>query len=134
VTVYSIKIALRGISPMIWRRLRLLGSTSIADRFTYCYNFYDHWLFGIRIEHIQLNNESTTPFYTGGQGRLVNNTPCYRSDEALALIGVLDTICNGDEATTTVGDVRELIEVYEVKRFDRSAINIFFKQTLGELA
>ena len=30
-TVYSIKIALRGISPMNWRRLRLPGSTSIAD-------------------------------------------------------------------------------------------------------
>ncbi|MFT5082722.1 MAG: hypothetical protein ACI9Y1_000752 [Lentisphaeria bacterium] len=187
-TVYSIKIALRGISPMIWRRLRLLGSTSIADlhyiiqiamgwdneclhcfhiygkdygiayeggmsfcdnphyvklddftfdiggRFTYCYNFYNHWLCDIRIEDIQLNNESTTPFYTGGQGRLVNKTPCYRGDEALALIDVLDTICNGDEATTTIGDVRELIEVYEVKRFDRSAINICFKQTLGELA
>lgn len=31
VTVYAVKIALRGISPMIWRRLRLFGSTSIAD-------------------------------------------------------------------------------------------------------
>ncbi len=30
-TVYSIKIALRGISPMIWRRLRLMASISIAD-------------------------------------------------------------------------------------------------------
>jgi len=28
---YSIKIALRGISPMIWRRLRVAGSTSLAD-------------------------------------------------------------------------------------------------------
>lgn len=28
---YSIKIALRGVSPMIWRRLRVAGSTSLAD-------------------------------------------------------------------------------------------------------
>lgn len=28
---YSIKIALRGISPMIWRRLRLSGNTSLAS-------------------------------------------------------------------------------------------------------
>jgi hypothetical protein len=31
VNTYSIKIALRGISPMIWRRLRIDGNTSIAD-------------------------------------------------------------------------------------------------------
>ena len=29
--IYSIKIALSGISPMIWRRLRIPGSTSLAD-------------------------------------------------------------------------------------------------------
>ncbi|MEQ1779168.1 MAG: plasmid pRiA4b ORF-3 family protein [Nitrosomonas sp.] len=28
---YAIKIALRGISPMIWRRLRIPGHTSLAD-------------------------------------------------------------------------------------------------------
>lgn len=28
---YSIKIALRGVSPMIWRRLRVHGNESLAD-------------------------------------------------------------------------------------------------------
>ncbi len=28
---YSVKIALRGVSPMIWRRLRIPGSTSLAE-------------------------------------------------------------------------------------------------------
>ena len=31
VHTYSIKIALRGVSPMIWRRLRVHGPTSLAD-------------------------------------------------------------------------------------------------------
>lgn len=186
-TVYAIKIALRDISPMIWRRLRVPGSTSIADlhyiiqiamgwddeylhcfhiygkdygiayedgmnfsdnphnvtldgftfdtsdRFTYCYNFYDHWLCDIRIEDIQLNTKLRVPKCTGGQGRLVNNTPCYLGDEALALIDVLDLIFNGDEATTTVGDVRERINIYESKRFNRSVINTCLKKPLGEL-
>ncbi len=28
--IYAIKIALRGVSPMVWRRLRLSGDTSLA--------------------------------------------------------------------------------------------------------
>jgi hypothetical protein len=31
VNTYSIKIALRDVSPMIWRRLRIDGNTSTAD-------------------------------------------------------------------------------------------------------
>jgi hypothetical protein len=30
VQTYSIKVALRGVSSMIWRRLRLQGNTSLA--------------------------------------------------------------------------------------------------------
>jgi hypothetical protein len=139
-TVYAVKIALRGISPIIWRQLRLLGSTSIADlhyiiqmamgwddeysncfhiygkdygiayeggmsfsanphdvklddftfnigdSFTHCYNFYDHWSCDIRIEDIQLNDDSTTPKCTGGKGRLVNNTPCLVMKHWLSLM------------------------------------------------
>ncbi|MFT5549827.1 MAG: hypothetical protein ACI9CO_001757 [Candidatus Azotimanducaceae bacterium] len=185
-TIYSIKVAMRGISPMIWRRLRLPAQTSLADlhnivqiamgwddeylhfshifgkdygityvggldfsdnphevtlgsfgfdigdRFTYTYNFFDNWLCDIRIEDVQADTGSATPFCTGGQRRWVSNTPCYRGDAALALIEVLDTIFNGDEATTTIGDVRELIDVYESIRFNRSAINSHFAQALEE--
>lgn len=185
--IYSIKVALRGISPMIWRRLRLPGHTSVAglhhiiqmamgwddehlhcfhifgkdygiaydggfsfsdnphgvtldnfsfdsgDCFTYVYNFIDYWLCDIRIEDIQVKGDSSTPFCTGGQGRWVNNKPCYRGDEALALVDVLYTIFHGDEATTTVGDVRELIGAYEATRFNRSAINSRLAQALTEV-
>lgn len=31
ISVYTIKIALRGVSPMLWRRLRLSGATSLAQ-------------------------------------------------------------------------------------------------------
>ena len=187
-TVYSIKVALRGISPMIWRRLRLSGHTSMADlhhiiqitmgwddeylhcfhifgkdygisyaggvnfsdnphkvqlasfgfdtgdRFTYTYNFFNDWLCDIRIEDIQKDQECSSPYCTRGQGRLVNNTPCYRGDEVLLLVDVLDTIFNGDEATTTVSDVREFIDIYDAKRFDRSAINCRLAQPLSEVA
>ncbi|MBD1559802.1 plasmid pRiA4b ORF-3 family protein [Vibrio sp. S9_S30] len=29
--IYSIKVALHGVSPMIWRRLRIAGNTSLAS-------------------------------------------------------------------------------------------------------
>ena len=29
--IYSVKIVLRGVSPMVWRRLQLLGDTSVAQ-------------------------------------------------------------------------------------------------------
>jgi hypothetical protein len=58
----------------------------IGDRFTYCYNFYDHWPCDIRIEDIQLNDDSTTPKCTGGKGRLVNNTPCLVMKHWLSLM------------------------------------------------
>ena len=174
---YSIKIALRGISPMIWRRFRLSENTSLADlhtiiqlamgwdddylhrfhiygkdygisyvgglsfsddphtvtledfdfdigdRFTYTYNFFDDWLCDIRIEAIHSNGKLIAPFCTGGQGRLVDNTPYYRADEQMALINTLAEIFHGDEATTTVGDIRSMIERYENIRFNRQSIN-----------
>ena len=31
IQVYSIKVAIRGISPMVWRRFQLSDKTSLAD-------------------------------------------------------------------------------------------------------
>ena len=109
--VYYIKIALRGVSPMVWRRLRVPGSTTLArlhdyiqtingwddyylhffrihgknfgthnsggfahayganyinfddlgfvagDKFTYEYNFFNHYLHDIRIERIHTSKQ-----------------------------------------------------------------------------
>ena len=105
-----------------------------GDRFTYVYNFYDHWLCDIRIETIQYYSKPRLLVCTGGQGRWVDNQAYYRCDETMALIDVLDIIVNGDDATTTVGDVRERIELYESRRFDRLAINDRLVQPLLEVA
>ena len=175
--IYSIKVALRGVSPMIFRRLRISGRTSLAElhhiiqmamdwddeylhcfhiygkdygisyegglffsddphviyledfgfdigeRFTYTYNFYDNLLCDIRIETIQSNDNPIVPFCTSGQGRLIDNKSYYRVDEQCALFDTLVEIFHGDEATTTVGDIRSLIEKYEAIRFNRPSIN-----------
>ena len=41
----------------------------------------------------------------------------------MALINTLAEIFHGDEATTTVGDIRSMIERYENIRFNRQSIN-----------
>ena len=186
--IYAIKVALRGISPMIWRRLQLSGNTSLADlhhiiqlamgwendylhsfhisgkdygiayegglsfsdnpltvilddfgfdigdRFTYTYNFYDHWLNDIRIEAIQPIDDITAfaPYCYKGQGRFIDNKPYYRTDEQYALSAILVGIFHGNEATITVGDIRLLIEKYEAIRFNRQAINTLLSQPLSD--
>ncbi|MCG9429976.1 plasmid pRiA4b ORF-3 family protein [Escherichia coli] len=120
--VYVIKIAVRGVSPMVWRRLRIAADTSLAalhfiiqiiqgwgddhlhqfhiygkdygityeggigfpdnpfqvviddfefdvgDRFTYEYNFFEHWIHDIRVEAIYENTGLKTPFCISGHG------------------------------------------------------------------
>nr|WP_223536685.1 plasmid pRiA4b ORF-3 family protein [Serratia sp. JSRIV004] len=121
--IYVIKIAVRGVSPMVWRRLRIAADTSLAalhsifqivqgwgddylhqfhiygkdygisydggigfpdnpfqtviddfsfdigDRFTYEYNFFEHWLHDVRVEAIHEDSTLKTPFCTSGHGQ-----------------------------------------------------------------
>lgn len=45
--IYTIKIALQGISPMVWRRIRVAGNTSLADL-----HYIVQTLFGWDDEHL----------------------------------------------------------------------------------
>ncbi|MDE9541289.1 plasmid pRiA4b ORF-3 family protein [Xenorhabdus bovienii] len=117
---YIVKVALRGISPMVWRRLRLSGKISLTafhyiiqiaqgwqddhlhqfhiygknygisysggigfpdnpykitfddfefdagDRFTYEYNFFEHWFHNTRIEIVLENSNLKSPFCLAG--------------------------------------------------------------------
>lgn len=81
----------------------------------------------IRIESILRsdNSKATVPYCVGGQGRW-NNQAYYKADEFFALCDVLEKIVHSDD-TTTVGDIRRLIEDYEAIRFDRQSVNKFLR-------
>lgn len=171
--IYTLKVALRGVSPMVWRRLRLHKDTSLAslhcilqlcfgwdddhlhqfhiygkdyginkvgaerfsdnvyqitikdfefdvgDRFTYEYNFYENWVFNIRIEAIEkLSPRKKTPFCLSGKGM----PGATEYDVYEKTIQLLEMIVDED-ATLTVGDVRQRIEALDEVRFNHKKAN-----------
>ncbi|MGP2427813.1 plasmid pRiA4b ORF-3 family protein [Yersinia sp. 2538 StPb PI] len=170
--IYVIKIAVRGVSPMVWRRLRIAADTSLAalhfifqivqgwgddylhqfhiygkdygisydggigfpdkpfrtviddfsfdvsDRFTYEYNFFDHWLHDVRVEAIHEDSTLKTPFCISGHG-MHGVTPEDETDKTLAF---LEAIVNADD-TATVGDIRVFVDDLDAVRFNRNKIN-----------
>lgn len=167
---------------MIWRRLRLAGSTTIADlhqiiqlsmswendylhcfhiygkdygiayeggmsfsdnprtvcldnfdfdpgdRFTYTYNFFEEWLCDIRVE--QIERDAT---HTGCLPQCLNGNRRQgfeKVDEYEALFRVLDTVAKIDDSTT-VGEIRDLIDDYEATRFNRTVINQTFSSAFS---
>ncbi len=182
--IYSIKVALHGVSPMIWRRLQVRGNTSLADlhhiiqitmgwnddylhcfhiygedygityegglsfshnaqqvfiddfgfdagdRFTYTFNFFDHWLCDIRVEIIAQTSK-LTPRCIGGSGRQ-GNSRYYKTDEIMAMLDVINKVATANK-TTTVGKIRPLIEHYETIRFSRQSINHQLAESFAHL-
>ncbi|MFT5520002.1 MAG: hypothetical protein ACI9IA_000589 [Enterobacterales bacterium] len=92
----------------------------VGDRFTYTYNFTDNWLCDIRIEAIEPSSKQS-PWCIGGSGRHDNNQ-YYKADEAIALLNIIDKVIRANE-TTTVEDIRPLIEHYEMVRSSQRAVN-----------
>ncbi|EAB5377956.1 plasmid pRiA4b ORF-3 family protein [Salmonella enterica] len=170
--IYVIKIAVHGVSPMVWRRIRIAADTSLAalhfiiqivqdwgddylhqfhiygknygisyeggigfpdnpfrvviddfafdtgDRFTYEYNFFEHWLHDIRIEAIHEDSSLKTPFCMSGHG-MPGATAADEADKTLAF---LEAIVNANNSTT-VGDIRLFIDDLDAVRFNRNKIN-----------
>lgn len=170
--IYVIKIAVNGVSPMVWRRLRISSNTSLAalhyiiqilqgwgddylhqfhiygkdygisyeggisfpdnpfrvviddfafdagDRFTYEYNFFEHWLHDVRVEAIHEDSKLKTPFCMSGHG-MPGATAADEADKTLAF---LEAIINADDAAT-VGDIRPFIDDLDAVCFNRNKIN-----------
>lgn len=171
--IYLIKVALHGVSPMISRRLRVAGNTSLAslhyiiqfsqgwtddhlhqfhiygkdygiaylggldfsdnafktyiddfdfdegDRFTYEYNFYEHWLYDIRIESIDKPSpRKKTPFCLSGKG-MPGATEYDVYEKAIDLLKII--VDQGKKVTG--GDIRRHIEALDTVRFNRLKAN-----------
>lgn len=89
-----------------------------GDRFTYEYNFFEHWLHDIRVEAIHEDSTLRTPFCMSGHG-MPGATAVDEADKTLAF---LEAIVNADYATT-VGDIRAFIDDLDAVRFNRNKIN-----------
>lgn len=171
--VYLVKIALRGVSPMVWRRLQIPENTSLAnlhhtiqivngwddeylhqfhiygkdygisyegglmfsdnahrvyfgdfefdigDKFTYEYNFFEHWLVDIRIETINESSASQVPIYCI-KGNGMPGVEKY--DEVESTLDLLKAVANMDD-TTTASDLYPFIETLNAVKFNPHYIN-----------
>ncbi|WP_245956914.1 plasmid pRiA4b ORF-3 family protein [Edaphovirga cremea] len=90
-----------------------------GDRFTYEYNFFEHWLHGIRVEAVHEDSTLRTPFCRDGHG-MPGATPADEMDKTLAL---LDAIDHADESTK-VGDIRKYVNALDAVSFNRQKANV----------
>ncbi|MGL5968220.1 MAG: IS1096 element passenger TnpR family protein [Kluyvera sp.] len=93
-------------------------SFDIGDRFTYEYNFFEHWLHDVRVEAIHEDSTLKTPFCMSCHGM----PGATSEDEADKTLAFLEAIVNADD-TATVGDIRAFIDDLDAVRFNRNKIN-----------
>ncbi|HEA7343596.1 TPA: hypothetical protein RXK68_004496 [Escherichia coli] len=72
----------------------------VGDRFTYEYNFFEHWIHDIRVEAIYKNTELKTPFCISGHG-MPGATVADEFDKTLAF---LEAIYLGEATEHHSGD------------------------------
>ncbi|ENP2200651.1 plasmid pRiA4b ORF-3 family protein [Salmonella enterica] len=87
-------------------------------RFTYEYNFFEHWLHDVRVEAVHEDSKLKTPFCISGHG-MPGATIADEADKTLAF---LEAIVNADDEAT-VGDIRPFIDDLDAVRFNRNKIN-----------
>ncbi|MFV8908417.1 hypothetical protein ABQ333_24650 [Serratia fonticola] len=93
-------------------------SFDVGDRFTYEYNFFEHFMNDIRVEAIHEDSGLKTPFCLNGHGM----PGASAADEADKTLAFLEAIVNADDATT-VGEIRTFIDDLDAVRFNRNKIN-----------
>lgn len=89
-----------------------------GDRFSYEYNFFEHWFHDIRIETVFENSRLKSPFCLTGN-RMPGATP---EDEATKTLALLNAIIHADD-TTPVRKIRPLLDDLDTVRFNRRKVN-----------
>lgn len=88
------------------------------DKFTYEYNFFQHWIIDIRIENIKKMSSNISVYCVKGNGMPGANP--YR--EMKAIQNLFKAIANANEYTT-VNDIRPLVDKLNAVRFNRRLVN-----------
>ena len=90
-----------------------------GDKFSYEYNFFEHWMHDIRVEQIEESVENIEFVYcTKGSGMVGAN----KSDE-IKLIAKLFQLIIDNKKSTTRQELSDLIEQLNAIRFNRKLIN-----------
>lgn len=94
----------------------------IGNKFTYEYNFFEHYLIDIHIENIKDTTLQTLTYCIAGNGMFGVN----KYDEVEPTLNLLKKLINTNEATT-IDDILPLVDSLNVVRFNKHRINKYLQ-------